>query len=149
MLIVVLAAALGVSAVYILIYKMGGLIKRDKLYFQTSRIPLDQLPDGFIQDVSIPVPTDAILVENTSTKLPDGRIWATRSYETNVPLATLRDDYEKYLKTLGRDWAKPDTHQRGKDTFVLSAQRNKKLLVISLSKSETKNLVKITFADAK
>ncbi len=116
---------------------------------QVSQVPFDQLPQGFLQ--SVYTPGDAILVENTNTTLHDGRMWATRGYKTNTALAALPSEYEKYLASLGGVWSKPSVYQRGEDNVFLSTQnqKDKKLLVVYLSKSQTANLIRIIFADTK
>ena len=147
LLIVLSVVILGVIWKQDLIFRRRGQTKQDKPYFQTTNLPFNQLPPGFMADVY--VPKNAVLIGNSSTELPDGRTWVTRNYETALSLAVLRDEYERYLKTFGSNWTKPNVHQTKENNFILSTQGDKKLLIIALSKSKTTNLIKITFADTK
>lgn len=111
-----------------------------------TEVPFDRLPQNFPEEVF--VPADSKLIKNTNTSFPDGRLWATRVYETSASVETLQKDYEAYLQSL-EGWSVPELYARGKSDIYLSTQKDQDSLVIYLRRGKDKSLVDISLVTKK
>lgn len=115
--------------------------------FLVTKVPFNQLPRYF--PASVFMEPDAKIVENYNTKFPDGRVWATRVYETAVDLTTLKKDYESYLNGLN-GWIMSKPYQRGGNDVFLTVARGQDSLVVHLSQqSSGPNLITISYQTRK
>lgn len=86
---------------------------------------------------------DTKFIASYNTEFSDGKVWATRVYESNVPSEKIKSDYENYLKTLS-NWTVGKAYSSGNSIF-LSASKGKEFLIINISTGGSKNTVSVRF----
>ncbi len=115
--------------------------------FKIANVPSSQLPKYFPAGVFME--PDAKIVENYNTDFEDGRIWATRVYQSLVPANKIQADYEAYLKSLS-GWTMSKIYHRENQTFLAAAKSVESLVVTIIDKGgQTANSVTISYQTRK
>jgi len=119
--------------------------RRNPRSYAVTKVSFDRLPQYFPAGVFME--PDARVIDNYNTEFSDGRIWATRVYETGVGTDKIRQDYEGYLKSLS-GWVVSKPYSRDVNLY-LSAGKGQESLVVHVYSQPGRNRVTISYQTRK